>query len=87
MMLLVFNPGVKQNTIYQFVETKQVAPTIIQLLGLDVVKLEDTTVLLCLFSTGAISTLSVGIPEALPRQRGTSAISSGRIDSIQNTNT
>ena len=29
MMLLVSNPGVKQNTIYQFVETKQVAPTII----------------------------------------------------------
>jgi hypothetical protein len=61
-MLLVSKPGVKQNTIYQFVETKQVAPTILQLLGLDpndldAVKLEGTTVLPGLFSTGAISPL------------------------------
>ena len=56
-MLLVSNPGIEQNTIYQFVETKQVAPTILQLLGLDphaldAVKLEGTTVLPGLFSQG-----------------------------------
>jgi hypothetical protein len=54
-MLLVSNPGIEQNTIYQFVETKQVAPTILQLLGLDpnaldAVKLEGTTVLPGLFT-------------------------------------
>jgi hypothetical protein len=56
-MLLVSNPGIQQDTNYQFVETKQVAPTILQLLGLDpnaldAVKLEGTTVLPGLFSQG-----------------------------------
>jgi arylsulfatase A-like enzyme len=54
-MLLVSNPNIDQSTIYQFVETKQVAPTILQLLGLnpsslDAVKLEGTSVLPGLFS-------------------------------------
>jgi hypothetical protein len=53
-MLLVSNPNIDQNTNYQFVETKQVAPTILQLLGLDpnkldAVKMEGTTVLPGLF--------------------------------------
>jgi hypothetical protein len=56
-MLLVSNPSIPQNTSYQFVETKQVAPTILQLLGLDpnaldAVKLEGTAVLPGLFSQG-----------------------------------
>jgi hypothetical protein len=57
-MLLVSNPSIQQGTtIYQFVETKQVAPTILQLLGLDpnaldAVKLEGTTVLPGLFGQG-----------------------------------
>jgi len=34
-MLLVSNPSIKQSTSYQFVETKQVAPTILRALGLD----------------------------------------------------
>ena len=49
-MLLVSNPNIDQNTNYQFVETKQVAPTILQILGLDpnaldAVKMEGTAVL------------------------------------------
>ncbi|HEY2544942.1 MAG TPA: hypothetical protein VGI46_02650, partial [Candidatus Acidoferrum sp.] len=34
-MLLVSNPGISARTIHSFVETAQVAPTILQLLGLD----------------------------------------------------
>jgi hypothetical protein len=57
-MLLVSNPNIQQSTNYQFVETKQVAPTILQLLGLDpssldAVKLEGTTVLPGLFNQNA----------------------------------
>jgi arylsulfatase A-like enzyme len=53
-MLLVSNPEINQNTNYQFVETKQVAPTILRILGLDPNKLEavqteGTTVLPGLF--------------------------------------
>ena len=49
-MLLVSNPHIARNTNYQFVETKQVAPTILRILGLDPNKLdavqkEGTTVL------------------------------------------
>jgi hypothetical protein len=49
-MLLVSNPNMDQVTNYQFVETKQVAPTILQILGLnpnklDAVQKEGTTVL------------------------------------------
>jgi hypothetical protein len=39
-MLLVSNPSIKQSTSYQFVETKQVAPTILRILGLDPNKLD-----------------------------------------------
>src|SRR5215469_3816983 len=39
-MLLVSNPTIKQSTSYQFVETKQVAPTILRILGLDPNKLD-----------------------------------------------
>jgi hypothetical protein len=39
-MLLVSNPSMKQSTSYQFVETKQVAPTILRILGLDPDKLD-----------------------------------------------
>jgi hypothetical protein len=39
-MLLVSNPSIKQRTSYQFVETKQVAPTILRILGLDPNKLD-----------------------------------------------
>jgi Type I phosphodiesterase / nucleotide pyrophosphatase len=39
-MLLVSNPSIAQSTVYQFVETKQVAPTILQILGLDPNKLD-----------------------------------------------
>jgi len=53
-MLLVSNPSIDQRTNDQFVETKQVAPTILQILGLDptaldAVKLEGTSVLPGLF--------------------------------------
>jgi hypothetical protein len=53
-MMLVSNPSINQTTDYSFVETKQVAPTILQILGLDpddldAVKLEGTTVLPGLF--------------------------------------
>ena len=49
-MLLVSNPGLESTTIHSFVETTQVAPTILQLLGLDpsdldAVKSEGTPVL------------------------------------------
>jgi Type I phosphodiesterase / nucleotide pyrophosphatase len=49
-MLLVSNPSIDQSTNYQFVETKQVAPTILKILGLDpksldAVKMEGTAVL------------------------------------------
>ena len=39
-MLLVSNPSINQSTNYQFVETKQVAPTILRILGLDPNKLD-----------------------------------------------
>ena len=39
-MLLVSNPGIKARTVHSFVETAQVAPTILQILGLDPSKLE-----------------------------------------------
>lgn len=53
-MLLVSNPSINQSKNYQLVETKQIAPTILQLLGLDprsldAVKLEGTSVLPGLF--------------------------------------
>jgi hypothetical protein len=53
-MMLVSNPSIEQSTNYNFVETKQVAPTILQVLGLDpnaldAVKMEGTTVLPGLF--------------------------------------
>jgi len=53
-MMLISNPSIDQSTNYQFVETKQVAPTILRILGLDpnaldAVKLEGTTVLPGLF--------------------------------------
>jgi arylsulfatase A-like enzyme len=49
-MLLVSNPGLERKTIHSFVETTQVAPTILSLLGLDpsdldAVKTEGTPVL------------------------------------------
>jgi Type I phosphodiesterase / nucleotide pyrophosphatase len=49
-MLLVSNPGLEAKTVHAFVETPQVAPTILQLLGLnpsalDAVKSEGTAVL------------------------------------------
>ena len=49
-MLLVSNPSMAQSTNNQFVETKQVAPTILKILGLnpnalDAVKMEGTAVL------------------------------------------
>jgi hypothetical protein len=49
-MLLVSNPSMGQSTVFQFVETKQVAPTILKFLGLDpntldAVKMEGTVVL------------------------------------------
>lgn len=54
-MLLVSNPGIQPQTVTSWVETMQVAPTILQLLGLDptsldAVKLEGTPVLPGLFS-------------------------------------
>ena len=53
-MLLVSNPSIEAKTDYQFVETTQVAPTILQILGLDpkaldAVKIEGTAVLPGLF--------------------------------------
>lgn len=39
-MLLVSNPGIEGRTIHSFVETAQVAPTILQILGLDPNKLD-----------------------------------------------
>ena len=39
-MLLVSNPDIKARTIHSFVETTQVAPTILQILGLDPNKLD-----------------------------------------------
>jgi hypothetical protein len=49
-MMLVSNPRIDQSTNYSFVETKQVAPTILQILGLDpnaldAVKMEGTKAL------------------------------------------
>jgi len=49
-MLLVSNPGLEPKTVHSFVETMQVAPTILQLLGLnpnalDAVRAEGTAVL------------------------------------------
>jgi len=49
-MLLVSNPDLQHKTIHSFVETAQVAPTILQLLGLDpgaldAVRAEGTSVL------------------------------------------
>jgi hypothetical protein len=54
-MLLVSNPSIAAKTDFNFVETKQVAPTILQLLGLDprkldAVQIEGTTVLPSLFA-------------------------------------
>jgi len=56
-MLLVSNPGVKAHTVNSFVETAQVAPTILKVLGLDpdaldAVRLEGTPVLPDLFADG-----------------------------------
>jgi hypothetical protein len=53
-MLLVSNPGIRAHTDTSFVETSQVAPTILQLLGLDpealdAVRIEGTPVLPSLF--------------------------------------
>jgi hypothetical protein len=56
-MLLVSNPDLKARTIHSFVETAQVAPTILKILGLDpkaldAVRLEGTPVLPDLFGAG-----------------------------------
>jgi len=56
-MLLVSNPSFPARTIHSFVETAQVAPTILQLLGLDpnaldAVRMEGTPVLPSLFAGG-----------------------------------
>ena len=56
-MLLVSNPSFQARTIHSFVETAQVAPTILQLLGLDpnaldAVRMEGTPVLPSLFAGG-----------------------------------
>jgi arylsulfatase A-like enzyme len=53
-MLLVSNPEIKAHTVHSFVETAQVAPTILRILGLDpnaldAVRLEGTPVLPSLF--------------------------------------
>jgi Type I phosphodiesterase / nucleotide pyrophosphatase len=55
-MLLVSNPGIRSRTVHSFVETAQVAPTILQLLGLDpealdAVRQEGTPVLPGLFES------------------------------------
>jgi arylsulfatase A-like enzyme len=39
-MLLVSNPHIQAKTVHSFVETAQVAPTILQILGLDPNKLD-----------------------------------------------
>jgi hypothetical protein len=49
-MLLVSNPHLRAKTVYSFVETAQVAPTILKILGLDpnrldAVRVEGTPVL------------------------------------------
>lgn len=49
-MMLVSNPGLQKKTSHAFVETPQIAPTILQLLGLDpndldAVRAEGTAVL------------------------------------------
>jgi arylsulfatase A-like enzyme len=54
-MLLVSNPDFRPKTVNSFVETAQVAPTILQILGLDpdaldAVRAEGTPVLPSLFS-------------------------------------
>jgi arylsulfatase A-like enzyme len=56
-MLLVSNPDFRAKTVNSFVETAQVAPTILQILGLDpdaldAVRAEGTPVLPSLFSDG-----------------------------------
>ena len=56
-MLLVSNPNLESRTIYSFVETAQVAPTILKILGLDpnaldAVRQEGTPVLPYLFGPG-----------------------------------
>jgi hypothetical protein len=56
-MLLVSNPSLKQRTVTSWVETTQVAPTILQILGLDpssldAVRMEGTPVLPGLFPPG-----------------------------------
>jgi arylsulfatase A-like enzyme len=56
-MLLVSNPEIKAHSVNSFVETAQVAPTILQLLGLDpqsldAVRIEGTPVLPSIFSDG-----------------------------------
>jgi Type I phosphodiesterase / nucleotide pyrophosphatase len=56
-MLLVSNPDIKPRTIHSFVETSQVAPTILKILGLDpnaldAVRQEGTTVLPFIFTNG-----------------------------------
>jgi arylsulfatase A-like enzyme len=57
-MLLVSNPEAKARTVHSFVETAQVAPTILKILGLDpdaldAVRQEGTPVLPFLFGNGA----------------------------------
>ena len=64
-MLLVSNPSIQPKTVTSWVETMQVAPTILQLLGLDpnsldAVKMEGTSVLPGLFSTGQGNSNSQG---------------------------
>ncbi len=56
-MLLVSNPDIKAHTVNSFVETAQVAPTILKVLGLnpnalDAVRLEGTPILPSLFTDG-----------------------------------
>jgi arylsulfatase A-like enzyme len=56
-MLLVSNPEIEARTVHSFVETAQVAPTILKILGLDpnaldAVRLEGTPVLPELFGSG-----------------------------------
>jgi hypothetical protein len=56
-MLLVSNPHIHAKTIHSFVETAQIAPTVLQLLGhepqsLDAVRTEGTPVLPFIFSDG-----------------------------------
>ena len=56
-MLLVSNPGLQARTVNSFVETAQVAPTILKILGLDpnaldAVRIEGTPVLPSLFGGG-----------------------------------